>query len=223
MDTTAPAVRTWRWERLAPLSGIAAVLLFIAAFFVHDVIGDTPGSDAPASDYTRYYEEEDGSIWGGSILISFAIVFFFWFVGTLRAALHAAEGGLGRLAATAHSGGIATGVLVLASIATQVSAVLLVDARDDPIAPDTAVAYWFMGDGFFLAAFYAAAVLLAATALILLRSGMLPRWFGWVTLALALVLLIPFVNWAAFAFVFPIWIIGASLMLWQATSRMPAV
>lgn len=223
MDTTAPVVRTRRWETLAPLTGIAAVVLFIAGFIVHDVIGDTPDADAPASDFARYYQEEDGSIWFASILISFAVVFFFWFVGTLRAVLHAAEGAVGRLANTAFAGGIATAVLGLASIGTQVSAAILVSERDAPIAPETAVAYWFMGDGVFLAAFYGAAVLLGATGFVVLRSGVLPRWFGWVTLAVALVLVVPWINWAAFIFALPIWIILTSLLLWRATTGSPSV
>jgi len=209
-------------ETLAPLTGIVAVVLYMAGFIVHDVVGDVPGADAPASDYARYYQEEDGSIWGSSILVSLAAAFFFWFVGTLRGALRAAEGGTGRLASTAHAGGIAIAVLLLASTGTQVSAAVVATERDEPIAPDIAVAFWFMADGFFWAAFTGAAVLLAATGFALVRGAALPRWFGWSTLALGLVLVIPFINGAAFVFVFPIWIIATSLLLWQATSELPA-
>jgi len=219
LDTTAPEVRVRRWETLAPLTGVAAVLLFIAGFIVHDVVGDTPDTNAPASEFSRYYQEEDGSIWFGSILISFAIVFFFWFVGTLRAALQAAEGTVGRLANTAFAGGIAVGVLVAAAVGTQVSAAILVGERDAPIDPESAVTYWFMGDGIFLASFYGAAVLLGATGLVALRSGVFPRWFGWLTLAVAVVLVIPWINWAAFIFALPIWIVLTSLLLWGATRR----
>jgi hypothetical protein len=222
MDTTVPAVEARRWETLAPLTGIAAVLLFIAGFIVHDVIGDTPGSDAPAADFSRYYQQEDGSIWGGSILISFAVVFFFWFIGSLRAALHAAEGGVGRLAATAHAGGIATAVLLLASIGTQVSAAILVSDREAPLAPDTAIAFWWLGDGMFVAAFYSTAVLLAATAVVALRTGVLPRWFAWISLAAALVLVIPLIGWAAFIFALPIWIVVTSYLLWRSATRSPS-
>ena len=51
MEAMAPAVPARRWEALAPLTGIAAVLLFVAAFIVHDVIGETPNADAPASTF----------------------------------------------------------------------------------------------------------------------------------------------------------------------------
>jgi hypothetical protein len=203
------------------LTGIAAVLLFVAAFIVHDVVGDTPDADAPASTFASYYEEHDGNIWLSSILISLAAFFLFWFIGVVRAVVHAAEGGVGRLAATAHAGGIATAVLILASFGTQVSGAILVSERDVGLAPDSAVAYWFIGDGLFLAAFYGAAVLLAATGLAALRTGALPRWLGWVSLVIALVLLVPWINWAAFIFAFPLWVIVVSVLLWQAAGRAP--
>jgi len=215
MEVAVPSVQTRRWEGLAPLSGIVAVVLFIAAFIVHDVIPDTPGSDAPAADFSRYYQEEDGSIWFAGVIISLAIVFFFWFVGVLRTALQAAEGAAGRLAATAFGGGIAMAVLILASFGTQISAAILVSDRDQPISPESAVTFWYMGDGLFLGAFYAAAVLIGATGFIVLRGAIAPRWFGWLTLLVAFVLLDPWVNWAAFIFALPIWMIVISLLLWR--------
>lgn len=218
MDLAAPAVDSRAREALAPLSGIVAIVLFVAAFVVHDVIGDTPNADAPAVDFTRYYQQEDGSIWGAGIFISFASVFFFWFIGVLRSALQAAEGAAGRLAATAFAGGIALVTLILASFGTQLSAAILVSDRDQPIAPDSAVTYWWMGDGLFVMSFYAAAVLIGATGFLMLRSTLAPRWFAWLTLLVALVLLVPWINWAAFIFALPIWTVGMSLFLWRRHS-----
>jgi hypothetical protein len=216
MDTTvaSPAARGARSETLAPLTGIVAVLLFLIGALVHDVIGDTPVADDPSSTFASYYQDEDGTIWGASIFISLGIVFFFWFLGTLRAALHEAEGGVGRLAATAYAGGIATAVLILAAFGTQVSAAILVSERDVPIDPEVAVAFWWIGDGMFVSAFYATAVLLAASGLVFSRRDLVPRWFAWVTLVLALILLVPWINWAAF-FAFAIWVIVASVLLWR--------
>jgi hypothetical protein len=220
MDTTVPRVEAARrWETLAPLTGIAAVLVFIAGFIVRVAIGDTPSDNAPAIEFTRYYQEEDGSIWWASILFFLAIGFFLWFAGSLRGALLAAEGGVGRLAATAHAGAITTAALVAASFGTQVSAAWLVSERTAPIAPTTAITYWFMSDGLFIAAFYTTAVLLAATGVVALRSGVFPRWFAWVTLLVALVLVIPWINGPAFIVAVPLWIIVTSYLLWQEASR----
>ena len=216
MDTTgvSPAARGARSETLAPLTGIVAVLLFLIGALVHDVIGDTPGSDDPASTFATYYQEEDGTIWGASILISLGIVFFFWFLGTLRAALQEVEGGVGRLAATAYAGGIATAVLIFAAFGTQVSAAILVSDRDLPIDPEVAVAFWWIGDGLFVSAFYTTAVLLAASGFVFRRRALVPGWFAWVTLVLALILLVPWINFVA-VLAFALWVPVTSLLLWQ--------
>lgn len=224
MDTTlaAPAIRRARSDVLAPLTGVAAVALFLAGALVHDVIGDTPDGDAPATQFARYYQEEDGSIWWASLLIFIGLAFFLWFVGTLRAALHEAEGGVGRLATTAQAGGVAVATLIFAGFGTQVSAAILVSDRDLPIDPEVAVAFWWVGDGLIVGAFYATAVLLAASGFVFLRSGTLvPRWLGWATLALALLLLVPWVNWIGF-FVFAAWVVVVSVLLWRKASAEPA-
>lgn len=223
MDTTVAVsgARRARSDTLAPLTGIAAVVLFVIGALIHDVIGDTPDSDAPSSAFATYYQDEDGSIWGASIFISLGVVFFFWFLGTLRAALHEAEGGVGRLASTAYAGGIAAAVLILAAFGTQVSAAILVADREAPIDPEVAVAFWWVGDGMFVGAFYATAVLLAASGFVFLRTNLVPRWFGWISLLLALILLIPWINWAAF-FAFSLWVIVASVLLFRIAGRSEA-
>lgn len=223
MTTTSPApdVRRARSDTLAPFAGVVAVGLFLAGVFVHDVIGDVPDADEPAARFASYYQEEDGTIWGASVLIFVGLAFFLWFVGTLRAALHEVEGGVGRLATTAQAGGVALATLIFAGFGTQVSAAILVSDRDLPIDPEVAVAFWWVGDGLIVAAFYATAVFLAASGFAFLRSGMLvPRWLGWATLVLALALLVPFVNWLGF-FVFAAWIVVVSVMLWRKTSAAP--
>jgi hypothetical protein len=220
MDTTVTGETGGRSsaDTLGSLSGVVAVVLFLAGALVHDVIGDPPDSDAPAAAFATYYQEDDGSIWFASIFISIGLAFFLWFVSTLRGALHAAEGGIGRLASTAHAGGIATATLIFAGFGTQVSAAILVSDRDAPLDPDLAVGFWWMGDGMIVSAFYATAVLLAATGFVFLRHrGLVPRWFGWVTVALALILLVPWINWIAF-FGFAIWVVATSLLLWRSTS-----
>jgi hypothetical protein len=221
MDSSlaAPTVRPARSDALAPLTGVVAVALFLLGALIHDVIGDVPDGDAPAAEFASYYQEEDGSIWWASLPIFIGIGFFLWFVGALRGALHEAEGGVGRLASTAHAGGIATAVLIFAGFGTQVSAAILVSDRDAPIDPEVAVGFWWVGDGMIVASFYAAAVLLAASGFVFLRSGTLvPRWFGWVTLALALLLLLPWVNWIGF-FVFAVWVVVTSILLWRREER----
>lgn len=219
---TGDARRRSSLDALSPLSGAIAVVLFLLGALVHDVIGETPGSDAPASDFASYYQEEDGSIWLASVLVFIGLACFLWFVGTLRAVLQDLEGGVARLAATAHAGGVATAVLIFAGFGTQVSAAILVADREPSIDPEVAVGFWWVGDGMIVASFYAAATLLAATGLVFLRSrAVAPRWLAWATIVIALVLLVPWVNWIAF-FAFAIWVVVTSVVLWRATGAAAA-
>ena len=215
MDVAAPVVQSRPRQMLVPLSGLVAIAFFVAAFVVHDLVGNTPSADAPAADFSRYYQEEDGSIWGAGILLSLGALFFFWFIGALRTAVRAAEGAMGRLTATGFAGGIAFVTLILASFGTQLSAAILVSDRDQPMPAATAVTYWWMGDGLFVMSFYAAAVFVGATGYVMLRSTLAPRWAAWLTMLIALALLVPWVNWAAFLFALPIWVVGVSLLLWR--------
>jgi hypothetical protein len=133
--STAPPCARSKSEGVAPLAGAAAVILFLAGVFIHDVVGDTPDGNDPAAEFARYYQQEDGSIWFASIFIFIALALFLWFVGELRAALRQVESGVGRLAATAQAGGVAAAVLIFAGFGTQVSAAILVSDRDVPIIP----------------------------------------------------------------------------------------
>ena len=58
-----------------------------------------------------------------------------------------------------------------------------------------------------------------ATAVAVLRTGILPRWLAWVSLALALLLLIPPIGWLGLIFGLPLWTLLVSFLLWQRASR----
>src|SRR5215216_5049228 len=106
-------MNSMRWERLAPLTGIVAVILWVVGVIVLFGVADQPDTDAPAADILSYFHDEGTAILAGSFLFMLGALFFIWFVGTLRAALLRAEGGVGRLAATAAGGGLATGICLL--------------------------------------------------------------------------------------------------------------
>lgn len=204
-----------RWERIAPLSGVLAVLLLVVGFLVFGLAGDRPASDAAADEYLAYFRNDDASIWIGSWIAFIGFAAFIWFLGSLRSVLFRAEGGVGRLASLAFAGGVATAILLMASLATQISGAIATDENEN-LSAQTAEALWWAGNGFFVAATFALAVLLAATAIVALRSGFLPAWFGWLSAVMALVALVPFISWALVIFVMPLWIIGTSLWLWRA-------
>jgi hypothetical protein len=178
-----------------------------------------PDEDSSPREILAFFKNDDNWIFVSSFLAGIGLLFFIWFLGSLRSRLHSAEGGSGRLATITFGGGVATAILLFAALAPGVSGAAAIQGSD--ISPEAAEALWHTGDGFFPAAFLASALPLAATAFVVLRKRALPRWLGWVSAVLALVMLIPFVNWLAFGFVFPLWVIAASLLLWREHGELP--
>ena len=199
-----------RWERLGPLAGIVAVVLFVVGVFVIES-GGAPGEDATPQEYLGYYQDDDDRILLGGVLFQLGAAFFIWFLGHLRARLLAAEGAVGRLTAIAFGGGLAAATCALLLPGPDQAGAL----SKDEITPDAAIVFNNLGDAFFIGAEFAAAVLLAATGVLALATRVLPRWLGWVSLALALVLVIAPIGWAALIFGVPLWTIAVSLLLFM--------
>lgn len=61
---------------------------------------------------------------------------------------------------------------------------------------------------------FAAIAMIVPTSIAALRSGVLPRWFGWLGLDCALVLLLAVVYLPMIAL--PIWLLAASLVCFRA-------
>ncbi|MBD0338346.1 MAG: hypothetical protein ICV67_03565 [Thermoleophilia bacterium] len=210
---------TWtpqRWERYAPWTGVGAVVLFVAGVFVFEGLGDTPGGEATAEQYLTFFRDEETTIWIGAWLFFLGIFLFLWFLGSLRASLHWAEGGVGRLASVAHAGGLGAALLTATSIGTQVSGTIA--ASDDRnLSAQAAETLWWVADGIFVTGTFFLAALYAATAIVALRTRVLPLWLGIVSAIFAVVSLVPFVSWAVLFFGTPVWILVVAV--WLATRR----
>jgi hypothetical protein len=87
------------------------------------------------------------------------------------------------------------------------------------ITPETAIVFWRLAHGFFIAAEIALAVFLGALSVLALRGLVLPRWLGWFGIVVTVLLLIPPIGWAALLFLFPLWLIVASVILWRRQSE----
>jgi hypothetical protein len=210
-----------RWERLGPLAGIVAVALFVVGVAVIES-GGAPGEDATPGEYLAYYEDDEQRILVGGVIFQLGALFFLWFLGHLRARLAAAEGGVQRLTAIAFGAGLVTATCVLLLPGPDQAGAL----SNDEISGDAAIVFNNLGDAFFIGAEFAAAVLVVATALVVLATRALPRWLGWASLVLALWLLIAPIGWAALLFALPLWIVVVSLLLYlrprPAADRVPA-
>ena len=80
----------WSLERFAPLTGVLAVVLWVIGVIVLETAVEMKD---PATLLDSYRTEESSIVLGGFLWV-LGTFFFFWFLGSLRARLAAAEGGV---------------------------------------------------------------------------------------------------------------------------------
>jgi hypothetical protein len=203
-----------RRDRLAPLTGVVFVVLLVTSIVVGSS-GSPEDFPGKVDEIVEYYEDHHGSVLISGTIGTIAAFFFLLFAGTLRARLAAAEGGDLRLASTAFAGAIAVATVGLAIDAVNLAAGLRAE-EDDKIAPAEATALFDLQGALVGAALpVALAVMIAATGALALRAVLLPRWFGFVSLVLAIGLLIIVIAF----FILPLallWVVVVSVLLIRA-------
>jgi hypothetical protein len=132
-----------------------------------------------------------------------------WFLGSLRSALRAAEGGTGRLSAIAYAGGIVLAATAVADASIQFAVAESVGDVPPAVTQTLSVLY----SDFFLGFPVGVGTLLLASGLAILRTGVLPVWLGWVALVLGIVSITPIGFFAFFAVL--AWIVVVSVMLYR--------
>ena len=198
-----------RWERLAPLTGVAAVVLWIVGTFLLENT-DRPDEDAGAN-FRTWVEENDTELITGAIVFGFGVLFFLWFLGSLRATLFAAEGGSGRVTTIGFASGVATAISMLFTVLPHGQAAFDIDS----VSETSAAALVHMGDAFFGGVELFAIPMTLATGLVILRYGSLPRWLAWFSLVLALILVIIPIGWLGVLIGLPLWVLVTSVVLWK--------
>ncbi len=200
-----------RWEGLAPLTGIAAVVLWCASLFLVEGVTNPPSENATPEKALAYFRDEEAWIFASSFIFALGSLFFLWFLGSLRAALVAAEAGVARVASIAFGAGLGFAVLTLLfALPPSVGAF-----SNETIGPAAAEALWYLDDVFFVAAQFTAIPLLVATALVAWRTGALPRWLAALSLLVAAVLIAPGVGVFALGIGVPLWAVATSVVLWR--------
>jgi hypothetical protein len=200
-----------RWERYAPLTGVLAVVLWVVGFLALMSTG-TRDPNASPEQVLAYYQTNSVSLVGGGFVFMLGAVSLVWFLGSLRSSLQPAEGGVGRLTSIAFGGGVAMAVCALLLPAGDVA----ISLAASTISATAADAMHYLPGVFFIGVELFAAVLVGATGLVALRTAVLPRRLGWVSLLLALVLLIPPLGWLGILFGIPIWTVLVSLLLMRS-------
>jgi hypothetical protein len=202
-----------RLERLALLGGALAALLWVVSLFVLEGAGN-PAGPSGGGEIAEFYRDNRTPILIAATLHVLGGFLFLWFVAALRPVLDSG-GSPSWLTTAALIGGTAGGAMLLAMTGGQ-STGATTDA--ELITPDTAIVFWRLAHGFFVAAEIALAVFLGALSILALRRLVLPRWLGWFGLVVTVLLLIPPIGWAALLFLLPLWLIAASVVLWRRSA-----
>lgn len=197
-----------RWLRYSALAGVVAVVLWVIGGAILDRASPAEGSSA--EQILANYQDESTMILAGGFIFALGSLFFLWFLGGMRARLLRAEGGDGLLTNLVFGSGIAFSVFVLGLPLPDMSGALA-----EGLTAPAAQAFWNMGSIFFIGAEFMAVALTVATGIHVLATRILPRWVGFVSLALALVLLIPQIGWAGLLFGVPLWTLLLSVLLFM--------
>jgi hypothetical protein len=110
-----------RYARLGALGGILAVIALLVGFGL--AASGAPAFDESARAWGGFFADHATRIQIGVTIVGAGIFFFIWFLGSLRSAIAAAEGGQGRLASIAFGGGlVAAGILMVTLTGTAAAA-----------------------------------------------------------------------------------------------------
>ena len=107
-------------SQLGAATGIIAVILMLVGSAIFG--SDIPKADDSAEEWRIFFVDHQDRAQTGLTIVGIGLFFFVWFLGSLRDAIGAAEGGGRRLASIAHGGGIVGVSALVAGVAALLTA-----------------------------------------------------------------------------------------------------
>jgi hypothetical protein len=206
---------TPRRDFWTPTAGILAAVTFV---FGLAAAADSPDNSDPDAKIIAWYADHGHRVGVivGAFVLAFSGLFLLWFASGLRQRLRRAEGPDGRLANVALGGG----VLLVALLWVGAAALAAIPAGQS-LGGATAVsnadlARYLPSIGFgsiLLFGMFGAIAMIDATSVVIMRTGVLPRWLAWLGFVCGVVLLFGVVFLPVIAL--PIWLIAASIVLFR--------
>jgi uncharacterized protein DUF4386 len=173
------------WGKLAGICGFVFTVLYYVGTVL--LVGPITQDDSLGT-AKRTFNEQADNFDVGAFLLLLSIPFLLFFAQSLRWNLARAEGPAGTTSSLVLVGAAAGAAITLAGAAVTGGTSFLaeaasVDGRTAAFAHSAAEACIFYGMVFF-------GVVALTTALITLRHAALPRWFGWVAVALGVAMVV---------------------------------
>jgi hypothetical protein len=194
-------------KKLGPLTGVVFVVLYVVSSVI--TMKGSPEFAGKPAEILAYYQGHEHQIMLGGLLDIISTPFWFIFLGCLRSGMGAAEGGAGRLTATAFGAGVAGAAVGVAGTVMNVMAAI----RSGKGTLDASAATVYF-DATQVLVYTATAAVLSAFVLALgiasFRYGaIIPKWLGAVSVLLAIAFVIPPISWAALQ-------LGLIIVLWAS-------
>ena len=206
--------------RLGGVCGLLYVLLMVPAYVVGYPDAPTPGSSA--QEVIEYFGASPGTfVLANGVLAVFSTFFFLWFLTALHGVMRRSEGA--GLSSAVLTGGTLFIVLSCAGYAAEVihPATTL---RFENFASGAQHAFASLALSAWLYHFcqVGASVMISATSLIVLETGVLPRWLALVGFVVALLTLLHFLLPLIGAVAGLLWIATVSALLLVSSGGAPA-
>jgi hypothetical protein len=206
---------TPRRDFWTPTAGILAAVTFV---FGLAATANSPDQSDPDSKIISWYADHGHRVGViiGAFVLAFCGLFLLWFASGLRQRLRLAEGPDGRLADVALGGAILlvgllwVGAAALAAIPAGVS----LGGSSQLTQADLGRFLPSVGFGsILLFGMFGAIALIDATSVVIMRTGVLPRWLAWLGFICGVVLLFGVIFLPVIAL--PVWLIAASVVLFR--------
>ncbi len=198
------------WDRLSALGGVLFIFFFVVGMLLP---GGPPTVDDGSDDVVSFFADNRGPILTGTLLMGLGVLAMIWFVASLVESMRRVDEG--RLATAALIGFVLTFAAGLISALTKASLAYSVAAI---LTPDEVRALFHVTlvvDAMSSIMFAAFAIAVAGAAL---RTGFLPRWWGWVSFLMALLAILSATAWSRDGFWSPsggiIWIANGAFVLY---------
>jgi hypothetical protein len=206
-------------ERWAPIGGIVFVVMMVVGTFF---IGDVPRAVAPEEEIAGYLADSDNHMRNiiGIYLWMVGALAFLWFLTRLRSDLRGAEGGTGAVSNLVFGAGVTFAAVWMVSAALFASVAYVVALRGAPVTdPDLVRVLPPLGRlVLLLPGGFAGLLLLLAASVVILQTGVLPRWLAWLGIVAAIALLLDVIYLNILPFW--LWVFIASIVMLTRRAKM---
>lgn len=200
-----------RWSPWAPFTGVVFAVLFVASSVIA-AITNSPSSDASGASVISFYQSHGTAMRIDAILFAFALIFLLFFTGSLRAYLRRAPhvDGLASLMP------VAAAVLLVGETVVDGIGYALADVPNH-LNPAAAQALNVLNNDLIITKTAGLCALGISSGLAILRARLLPRWLGWLAIAMGIIVLTPAELLAFIALI--VWAVVASILIWTRSRK----